>query len=168
MKNIIQRRLPLNVTYTVTDKKYIPILEGFGCTCSNCGKLIANIATIKNPEGESFDIGFDCLETFLINNNLLSGLDVTDYERVKKMIPKIINTSKKIKEVIELNKVNGVTITGMRFETDNFGDWFNFDWIAKETRPYNSGYKIKDMDLGFLITTLQNIFPNLKIEIKTK
>ena len=103
MKNVIQRKLPLNVNYTVVDKKYIPLLEGFGCTCDNCGKLIANIATVANPDGVKFNIGFDCLETFLINNNLLSNLDVEDYDKVKKMIPKVLNTAKKIKENITEN-----------------------------------------------------------------
>jgi len=168
MKNIIQRKLSLNVNYTVVDKKYIPLLEGFGCTCDNCGKLIANIATVENPKGEKFNIGFDCLETFLLNNNLLSQGDIEQYEKVKKMIPKVIRVSKEIKENIQANKENGVTITGMSFEKDNsiYTNWFNFDWISDKCRPYNSGYKIKEMELEFLVNTLQNIFPNLSITIK--
>ena len=72
MKAIIERNLPLDVKYILTDKKYIPLADGYGCTCDNCGKLIANIATVKNTNGNSFNIGFDCLETILINNSLLS------------------------------------------------------------------------------------------------
>ena len=48
MKNMIQRKLPLDVLYNLIDKRYISLIDGCGCTCDNCGKLIANIATISN------------------------------------------------------------------------------------------------------------------------
>jgi hypothetical protein len=169
MKNIVQRRLPLNVKYTVVDKKYIPINEGFGCTCDNCGKLIANIATVSNPEGSRFNIGFDCLETFLINNNLLSKIDVEEYEKVKKMIPKVLKIAKNIKETIQKNREIGVTITGIAFEPRHkqiSDDWYAFDWISTQCRPYNDVYKIKDMDFDFLLATLRNIFPSINITVK--
>ena len=83
MKQIIQRHLPLDVTYEVIDKKYIPILEGGGCTCDNCGKLIANIATVRSTNG-TYNIGLDCLETFLLNNNLLRGFNSDDLAKTKK------------------------------------------------------------------------------------
>lgn len=164
LKQIIQRNLPLNQKYVLTNKAYIPLLEGFGTCCANCGKLIANIATVKNEDGKSYEIGFDCLETILINNSLLSTGDVAAYEAAKKMIPKILNFSKKLKEIINLNP----TITGFRFETPSkhFPEWITFYWISPKFRPYNDGVKIKEMDFNFLIETLKSIFPKLNLEVK--
>lgn len=159
MKAIIKRNLPLIVRYTVIDKQYIPLSEGCGMGCDNCGKLIANIATVRNENNETFSIGFDCLETLLINNSLLSTNDIADYERVKKMIPKVLRFSKQLKELIAMN--NG--LDGFRFErpTGIFanGPWLTY-WLLKgNAKPYNTGTKIKDMDFDFLITTLKAIFP---------
>lgn len=159
MKAIIKRNLPLTVRYTVTDKKYIPLSEGYGCGCDNCGKLIANIATVRSEGGEVFNIGFDCLETLLVNNSLLSSLDIADYKRVKKMIPKVLRFSKQLKELIAMN--NG--LDGFKFErpTGMFAnsDWLTY-WLLKgNAKPYNTGTKIKDMDFDFLMTTLKAIFP---------
>lgn len=163
MKQLIERRLPLNVKYIVTDKKYIPVLDGGGCTCDNCGKLIANIATVKSTNG-SFNIGFDCLETFLLNNSLLDGFNLEEYEKVKSMIPKVIRFSKTIKEVIGKYQ----SVTGLLFETPMFGDYFTFYYLQngmKESRN-NDCVKIKNMDFKFLIETLRNIFPKIDIIVK--
>lgn len=167
MKAVIERNLPLNTKYIVTDKKYIPLTEGFGCTCDNCNKLIANIATVKNEAGKSFNIGFDCLETVLINNSLLSTNDIKEYERVKAMIPKVIRFSKTIKENIELN--NG--LDGLLFERPS-GYFFESGWITYyllkgNSKPYNTNVKLKDMDFDFLLTTLKNIFPKMQINEKS-
>ena len=158
MKNVIQRHLPLNISYFVTDKKYIPLSEGFGQCCDNCGQLIANIATIKNETGKVYNIGFDCLETILINNNLLTSGDVEQYEQTKKMIPKIIRFSKVVKEKKR--------ITGLSFEVQKYqSEYFTFYWLtSNQTTSRNNDYvKLKDMDFDFLLTTLKYIFPNLQI-----
>ena len=161
-KQIIERRLPLNVKYVCTDKKYISLIDGTGCACDNCGKLIANIATVKSING-TYNIGFDCLETFLLNNNLLEGFNVEEYEKVKKMIPKILRFAKSLKETIELN--NG--LDGFKFErpTGYFaGDGYITYWLLKgNQKPYNTNVKIKEMDFDFLITTLKSIFSKYTI-----
>lgn len=164
MKAIIERNLPLNTKYVVTGKKYIPLTEGFGCTCDNCNKLIANIATVKNEAGKSFNIGFDCLETVLINNSLLSTNDIKEYERAKAMIPKVIRFSKIIKENIELN--NG--LDGLIFErpSEFMKEYFTYYMVKSNSKPYNTYAKIKDMDFDFLLATLRNIFPKMQISEK--
>ena len=163
MKNVIQRRLPLNTKYVVTDKKYIPLLEGFGTCCDNCGKLIANIATVKNETGQSFYVGFDCLETFLINNELVSESDQESYEATKKMIPKILRFSKEIDELIKINK----GIDGLIFEKPTHKtDWVTYWLIKGNAKPYNMAIKLKEMNFDFLIITLKAIFPKLNITTK--
>ena len=163
MKAIIQRHLPLTVNYTVIDKKYIPLESGCGMCCDNCGKLIANIATIKSDEGNIYSIGFDCLETILINNSLLSTNDILDYERVKKMIPKIIRFSKTVKEQMTNSSAN---ITGLLFDSPMKGsDYYPFYWLCgDQTTSRNNDYvKLKEMDFDFLLKTMANIFPKLRI-----
>ncbi len=160
-KAIIKRNLPLNVKYACIDKKYIPLIDGFGCTCDNCGKLIANIATVKSNNGV-YSIGFDCLETFLLNNNILDGFDKNEIEVVKKRISQIINVSKKLKETIENNK----WVNGMAFEPNKFkSDYYTFYWLqGSDTKGRNNDYvKVKGMDFDFMISTLKNIFPKMRI-----
>ena len=166
MKNIIERALPLNVKYVLIDKCYVPLLEGCGAGCDNCGKLIANMATVRNEHGNTFTIGFDCLETLLINNSLLSTNDVEEYQKIKKMIPKILRFAKDLKETISLN--NG--LDGFKFErpTGYFaGDgWITYYLLKGNNKPYNTNVKIKDISFDFLIDTLKNIFPRLNIEVQ--
>lgn len=163
MKTIIKRNLSLNTKYVVIDKKYIPLENGCGLGCDNCGKLIANIATVKNENGEVFSIGFDCMETLLINNSLLSTNDIIEYERIKKMIPKIIRFSKTLKELDQMN--NG--LTGFKFERPigyfASDGWITY-WLLKgNSKPYNTGVKIKDIDFDFLLSTLKAILTRHEI-----
>lgn len=166
MKAIIKRNLSLETMYTVIEKKYIPLENSIGAyCCDNCGKLIANIATVKNEGNEVFNIGFDCLETIIINNSLLSTNDITDYERIKKMIPKILRFAKSLKETISMN--NG--LDGFRFErpTGYFANdgWITYWLLKANQKPYNTNVKIKDIDFDFLITTLKTIFNSHSITV---
>lgn len=165
MKAIIQRALPLNTVYTLTDKKYIPLENGIGLCCQNCGKLIANIATVTNTSQQSFHIGFDCLETILINNSLLSNTH--DYERAKKMIPQIIRFSKQIKDRINENKA--ANITGLLFERSRYPtEWYTFYWLqnGQTASRNNDNVRLKNMDFDFLVETVINIFPKLTVITK--
>lgn len=161
MKAIIQRGLPLTNSYCVIEKMYIPLEESCGHVCDNCGKIIANIAVVKNLSNNiDYNIGFDCLETILINNQLLSGKDIEEYQKVKKMIPKILRFAKSIKET--LGKNSG-TITGLKFEPKTYeSDFFPFYWLVnnQETSRNNDYVKLKEVDYEFLLLTLKNIFPN--------
>lgn len=165
MKAIIQRALPLTEKYFLTDKKYIPLLEGIGICCDNCGALIANQATVKNESGQSFTIGFDCLETLLINNSLLSSGDIAEYERVKAQLPKIIRVSKKLAETMYNNR--HLNITGILIEKPMFQDskYYHFYWLKNgETKSRdNDLITLKDVDFTLFIDTLKNIFPKLNI-----
>ncbi len=166
MKQIIKRNLSLTTQYTVIDKKYIPLENSIGYCCDNCGKLIANIATVRDEKNEVFNIGFDCLETLLINNSLLSTHDIQEYEKVKKMIPKILRFAKSLKETISLN--NG--LDGFKFERPSgyfANDGYITYWLLKgNQKPYNTNVKIKEMDFDFLITTLKAIFTKHIITVK--
>ena len=163
MKTIIQRHLPLDTNYTLVDKKYIPISEGIGLCCDNCGKLIANIATVKNATGMTYSIGFDCLETLLINNQLLAGKDIEDYKLFKATLPKIQRFAKRIKEVVTKNKPIGVNVTGIKFDKQ-VGECYPFYWLVNNatTSRDNDYIKMKDVQLCVVVDTLKNIFPAMQ------
>lgn len=165
MKNIIKRNLPLNQKYTLIDKKYIPLINGNGCTCDNCGKLIANIATIKADK--IYNIGFDCLDTILLNNQILSNSDLLNYEAAKKELKKIIALSKKLKTTIENNK--HVNITGILIENIDYdSNYLTVYWLIDNAKKSNNNecIKYKNQNTNMIIETLKNIFPTLYIDIK--
>ena len=178
MKAIIKRNLPLNVKYNLIDKKYISLVDGNGCSCDNCGKLISNIATVKNDNLETFKIGFDCLETLLLNNNLLSQKSISDYINFKKFLPVYIKKSKELKEtIINTNLQNLNKIVSLELEANDFiktvnsyknyskSQYFNFNYIFDNGKKYNSNFKINnDININDFITTIKNI-TNLNILI---
>ena len=186
MKAIIKRNLPLNVKYNLIDKKYISLVDGFGCTCDNCGKLIANIATVKNDNNNTFNIGFDCLETLLLNNNLLNGKSITEYQNFKSCLPSYIKKSKELKETIintnlqNLNKIVSIEVDANDFlnevnywngKTDKNGkiisskQYFTFYYIFENGKKYNSNFKMSnDINVNDFISTIQSI-TNLKVLI---
>ena len=165
MKTIMQRALPLNEKYILTDKKYIPLVESSGTCCDNCGQLIANIATVRSETGKTYSIGFDCLETLLINNSLLSTGDIAQYERVKAQLPKIIRAGKKLAETMKNNR--HLNITGLKFEKPMFADskFYPFYWLQNNDTSSrdNDFITCKDVDFALLIETIKNIFPRLQI-----
>ena len=159
MKAIIQRALPLNVRYAVIDKKYIPLSEGFGCACANCGKPIANIATVKSENG-TYYIGFDCLETFLLNNNLLDGFSGEDLNTAKRTIATALRFSKRIKEVKASAPLTGIKFMGIQFDK-----WVELFWLLNgqtESRN-NENFKVNGISYPLLIDTIKNIFPSITI-----
>lgn len=161
MKKIVERNLPLDTKYTVIDRKYVPILDGYGCTCANCGQPIANIATVKSENG-TYEIGFDCMKTFLLNNALLENFDVDQHAKVLKMIPKVIRLGKQVKEFIEMNP--NITLAGLEFEVPSYeSDWITWYYIYDRGARYNTNIKLKDVDFDFVVSTVINIFPNLEI-----
>lgn len=165
MKAIIQRNLPLNEKYGLIDKKYIPLIESFGTCCDNCGQLIANIATVRAESGNVYNIGFDCLETILINNSLLDSGSIEQYQRAKIQLPKIIRASKKLSETLQNNK--HINITGILLEKPTFegSKFFPFYWLKNgETKSRDNDLLIiKEVDFTLLTETLKNIFPRLHI-----
>jgi len=78
-KKIIQRNLPLTDNYTL-----LSVTHGTEANCcANCGKLITNIATIKNQNNQIMFVGLDCAET-------LTGIAKTEkFEMLKYQFNKV-------------------------------------------------------------------------------
>lgn len=172
MKNIIQRNLPLDQKYVIVSMHYSKIIDGGGTICENCGRPIANIAKVKNASGNSYYIGFDCMETFLLNNQLLDQGDIERYQVIRKAIPKVLRVIKELDDLVYTNKqTNQIRITNFHFEKHTFPDSTYFPyWIKGVTalgypiKPTNSYLKLKNMPFDFLIETLSTYYKS-KIEI---
>lgn len=91
---VLQRNLPLSTTYKVVDFKYIPLIDGQGACCENCGRPIANLVEISNGAGEKFTVGADCAET-LVKNDPAMFFEVSPaFQEGKAMRAKILRAAK--------------------------------------------------------------------------
>lgn len=142
MKKIIERNLPLNTKYDLIGVSYISLEEG-GCMCNNCGKLIANIATIKS-EKSVYHIGLDCLDSILENNNLLNDSDYFKYQYSDKTA---IQKAKSLRsKILKGIKENENFVAELRVLNNCFG----FSFYIKNGQNLNG--KIFDKQLGFYYT----------------
>ena len=91
MKSIIERNLPFSEQYIL--KGITRCEDGF--TCSNCGKPIANIATIVCDK-ETYYIGLDCLKTLKEANAL--QYNETDLVYSFNLCTKVVTEIKKGKQ----------------------------------------------------------------------
>ena len=174
MKNIIQRNLNLSIKYTLIDKKYIPLIDSVGMVCDNCNKLISNIATIKGG-GKVYNIGFDCLDTILLNNMILDGKSLKEYEHFKSHVKTYIKKANELKDIVkEHNTTKIYKIVAIEFDTTDFLSWskygkssfLTYNYIFDSGKTYNDYVRIKnDINITDFIETLKAI---IKIEIKTK
>lgn len=161
MKTIIERKLNLTDCYNLITTKYIALIDGIGCGCDNCGRPIANIATIKAEScGKVYNIGFDCLDTILLNNQILRGEDLDNYNACKKSLPKIKKIVAYFKEFHAKNPfLVKTTITiekGLNPLTKT--NWLTYEFFdSNNKKRWNDGHKVKDMHYPTLLATLQQI-----------
>lgn len=163
MKTIIERKLSLQQKYILIDTKYISLIDGFGCACDNCGKLIANIATVQGQTtGKNYSIGFDCLETFLINNQLLDGKSIEQYNNVVKCLPKVKKIRETIKEFLSKNPF----LTKVKIEVVSYlPNWITFNYYQQDGKQrWNDNTKYKTMDFETLMASLKTI-KNVEFEL---
>lgn len=162
IKRIIQRKLSLEQKYTLLRTVHKSLTDGDCVGCENCGKLIANIATIKgDADNKTYLIGMDCLETFLINNNLLDGKSVEEFNKTKKSLPKAITIIKSISDFLDNNKfIDEVVIEFLKMYQYK---WITINYYYNGKQKYNDGAKVKDFDINLLMNSL-----NLKFKDKVK
>jgi len=173
MKNIIQRNLDLNIKYVLIDKKYIPLIDSVGMVCDNCNKLISNIATIKGG-GKVYNIGFDCLDTILLNNMILDGKSLKEYEHFKSHVKTYIKKANELKDIVkEHNTTKIYKIVAIEFDTTDFLSWskygksscLTYNYIFDTGKKYNDYIKVKnDININDFLNTIKAI---CKINIET-
>jgi hypothetical protein len=155
-KRIIQRNLPLTQVYILLATNYVALEDSFGTCCDNCGKLIANMATVKGmQDNKAYTIGLDCLETFLLNNQLLEGKSIEQFQTVKKALPKVVSIRKEVKDFLNRNPfIDSVVIE------DTWG-YVTLNYFQQGKQRWNDGYKYKTMDFELLLLSLQSANKNV-------
>lgn len=154
MKQIIERNIRLNVCYNLIETKYVSLIESYGCACDNCGKLIANIATIKSEmDGNIYNIGFDCLDTILLNNQILRGEDLENYKAGKKCMAKVMKIKTEIMDFLNRNSF----ISKVELITETFlPGWLTLHYYnSAGVLRWNDGIRIKEMHFPTLLATLR-------------
>lgn len=66
--------------YELIRSTYISLMDGGGTICENCGRIIANIVTVKHESGKHFCIGQDCAKTILSKQDNQTVDTVIKYE----------------------------------------------------------------------------------------
>ena len=155
-KRVIQRNLPITQTYTVLGSSYVGIENG--CTCDNCGRLIANVAEVKGlNDGRTYSIGMDCAETLsgIKDNFDFEYIHKANFQQAKGARKYILNANKRAKE-----KGLKLTVTVRVYGPDAKGFYkqggimINLD----SDKPYLlAGWKQYPLDLGE-----KYIFPMIK------
>lgn len=80
---------------TLVGVSYVPLIDSMGTCCENCGRAIANIATVKHTDGTHYVIGLDCAETLLseeVYNEAKSG--ISSKKRIADKIKKLESAGK--------------------------------------------------------------------------
>lgn len=121
MKTIIQRALPLNDTYKIHSFKYVSLIDGQGTCCDNCGKLISNMVTLENQNGQQFIVGNDCANTLTKDVKMFFEVEpafnegkslrakILKYLKNKTIAKVYIYVSKDNKQFIVLQNENGAS-----------------------------------------------------------
>lgn len=172
MKNIIQRNLDLTLKYVLIDKKYIPLIDGGGTVCDNCNAPIANIATIKSGD-KTYNIGFDCLDTILLNNMILDGKSLEEYTHFKTHVKAYIRIANNMKEtIVNHNKEYSYKITGLKFEVSDFHkfkygskSYLNFYYLFDNQTDSRSNDNVKISTESNIDDLLQTIAAICKVVI---
>ena len=150
MKKVIQRSLPLDTKYSLIGVSYLSIEDGGGCACDNCGKLITNIATIKSDKG-SYTIGLDCLDTILLNNELLNGEDYFQYQYSDK--PAIQKAKSLRAKILKKSKTDVNFKATFKEQSNSFGFYFETLRNGKfdpQGWDYTFNPKYKELTLNYL------------------
>lgn len=164
-KKIIERNLSLNQKYTLIRKTYIPIIDSCGTYCQNCFKPLANIATVKGEtDNKTYTVGFDCLETFLLNNNLLDGQSIESFEIGKKSLSKVKNLLSYISTIIEHYK----NVTTLKlYINPTFKKYIEIYYYSGDKCVWNDAERIKEFfDIDMLIESLKAKYPAIDFKIE--
>ncbi len=118
MKKIIQRNLPLSQTYTITGYNYVPLIDGDGTCCDNCGKLISNMVYVTDGNGGKFTVGNDCAKTLTIPQS--------DAFRLQVEIEAAFNEGKALRSKIQTNLKKGNITGAYKWESKDGGVFIVF------------------------------------------
>lgn len=121
--------------YTKISAIYISLIDGTGCTCDNCGRLIANIVTVKNEETKKYyTIGQDCAKNlFSQEENKAIDKEIKNYISSEK---RRIEAEKQAKWNIAYNELRSLTteITNENINSQWAKDLYNEKLLLMEAK----------------------------------
>lgn len=138
-KQVIQRALPLSDKYEIVETYYNSNSKELGetdyCQCENCGKLIANIAVVRNlTTGAKYSIGMDCAKTLTGVRDTYSVIQHENcFNQAKQARAKFLKHIKKCKEANVAYTFKAEHHT----DTKNFYKEIGGGCLSLRTEPFN-------------------------------
>jgi len=143
--------LPLNDDYEIIDSYYTGGIENNATTCDNCGKLITNIAEIKNSKGQVFDVGLDCAETLSNLKGLYNvKMDFQELKSIQAKIRKYEKENKKLDYKIYSNGnffIEHDHMTVVNKDID-FSKKYLKKYLEKVSNPEKIGFSYTDKEIN--------------------
>lgn len=142
--------LALNENYELIDSYYTGAMtDGGGTICSNCGRMIANVATIKNSNGDVYDVGMDCAETLTNLKGLYSAS--MEFSEMKAIRAKV-NKATKQGSNIEYNIYSDGTLrisanTFTIYKDVEFSKKYLSDYLKKVSNQNKIGFAYIDKSI---------------------
>lgn len=119
--------------YTKISAVYISLIDGMGCTCDNCGRLIANIVTVKHEGGKHYTIGQDCAKTlFSKQENESIAKEIKEDQRKQE------NAKKAEQQAIRRKHLQILLDASHEAGIDNSN--INTDWAREKFNELNAHY----------------------------
>lgn len=147
MKRIIQRNLDLSKKYTLVGVTHTPVIDGCGSACENCGRAIANIATIKDQSGSTYLVGLDCLDSILETTRIFTEDSAFQYRFLEAALSKAKSLRAKI---LKNRKKYG---NDFRFKIYESNVCFGFDFYVKNSPAgfdYTFNPDYKELTISYL------------------
>lgn len=171
IKELRVGKLPVDRSYTYVSRFYIPLMESTGTCCENCGRPIANIATIREANGTLHYVGMDCLET-IIQLTKVHNIALVDIIRFRAEFPKVFNKLKKIDDIVAKNRKNNINITGILVDMSMSNEnWLYYYYVTdnnEDSRDNDCIRLAKDTDLDMYIEYLPHVVKGVWVRAKTK
>lgn len=155
--------LALNENYTIVDSFYTGGIDN-PCTCDNCGRLITNVAKIKDSKGSIFDVGLDCASTLSNIYGLYSvEADFAEMKAIRAKVNKELKSNSlefSIYSTGELKIANQDRV--ILYKDIEFCQKYLKDYLEKVTNKDKIGftYTNKQINLPFSRDLAKNL-PNL-------
>jgi len=135
---VIQRSLPIDTTYSIVESFYKSLEDG-GDICNNCGKLISNVAVIKNANGNTFNVGLDCASTLsgIKDDFSFEYIHKTRFAQAKQARAFLQKLLKKAQE----NNVHLIIKAKTFTNTENFYKEIGSGMMSTDCEPFNVHYR---------------------------
>lgn len=135
----IQRNLPIDTTYSIVESFYKSLEDG-GDICNNCGKLISNVAIIKDAKGVAYHVGLDCASTLsgIKEDFSFEYIHKSRFNQAKQARATLQKMLKKAKEKNIDLIIKAKTFT----DANNFYKEIGSGMMSTDCEPFNVNYRM--------------------------